>query len=135
MGYKGIYYRRPRSAQVTASYLAGTDKASKQDIRVTHFLDGERIPQIGTLARIGVEGTIWGSRAVAVEFDADGDLKKYEMSSTGVLTDIQTGASSIADRAEDDTELERVTKEAELYKKKKEAKDAREAWEAATTPQ
>jgi hypothetical protein len=135
MGYKGIYYRRPQTGRVTVSYLAGKDTATNQNLRVTHLLDGERIPQLGTLARIGVEGTVFGSRAVSLEFDADGDLKKYEMSSTGVLAEIQTSASGFATAAEEETELARLSEKVDLAKKKKELIDAEAALEAAEPPQ
>jgi hypothetical protein len=125
-GYKGVYYRRPAVADLSASYTSG-------GITTVHTLRGERIPQLGTLARVAVEGTVLGSRGVALEFDADGDLKKYEMSSGSILTDAESAAGAIATAAEgtDTSELEKLTEEVDILKKKKERIDAKAALDAA----
>lgn len=127
-GYNGIYYRRPAVADISAAFESG-------GIRTVHVLRGERIPQLGTLARVGVEGTVLGSRGVSLEFDADGDLKKYEMSSGSILADTESAAGSLITAAEGDpdkTELQKLTEEVDLLKKKKERIDAKAALEAAT---
>jgi hypothetical protein len=127
-GYKGIYYRRPAVADVTASYTAGK-------VTTEHILRGERIPQLGTLARVAVEGTVIGSRGIALEFDADGDLKKYEMSSGSILADAESAGSGLITAAEGDpdkTELQKLTEKVDVVKKKRELIEEQAKLDAVT---
>lgn len=126
--FDGLYYRRPALADVIVAV------AGKSIVR-----QGESLPQFGALQRVEMRGTVLGTRNVSVSFDAHGDLKKYEFTSKGMAAalagTIKDARSAVATPPAP-TELQQLTADVELLKKKKELIELKRALEAleATAP-
>jgi len=128
--YSGIFYRRPAYATVTIEVANGPANTAYR------VMDARQaIPQLGILQRVEMKGTAFGSRNVSVTFDENGEIKKYVFTSKGMAEALTASLKGVGEAIEgepDKTELEKLTEEVALLKKKKELIDAKAELEAAT---
>lgn len=127
--FPGVYYRRPATAVIVVEVATGGGAPEFRVLDAT-----QAIPQLGKLQRVEMKGTAFGSRNVSVAFDENGEIKKYELTSKGMAAAL-SGSLKEIDAAfakpEKPSELEKLTDEVNLLKKKKELIDAKAALEAA----